>query len=240
MKNLFSVAVLLFVFVSAFAVSENTFEGTCLLEFKNEKGEISKLSVSVKDSLVLVKNVAGGNTKYASYVLNMNSNELITISKPDKKVAIKYPLNKLLALYEKNHLKEGYKVSSEISFKSTDKIKDEHGIKMTKYAGENDIYKSSFWLANTEFNFNELIPFLRLIGCWNEAQMDKGTIMEAEVIGKISKKISTVSVTLKKESISKGIFEVPKNFVQKNFVKLMEEEKGNKDLKMIIQTFAGF
>ena len=239
MKHLCSTIILLLC-TRFIAFSGNTFEGIYQVEYKNEKGEISKLSVSVKDSLVLLKSIAGGNAKYVSYILNLNSNQLIAVSKPAKKVAIIYPLNKLLTLYEKNELKEGYKINSEIPFKSTDKTKEEYGIKMTKYTGESNIYKSSLWLAETGFDFNQLIPLLRLIGCWNEAQVETGTIMEAEVNGKVSKKTSTLVVTFKKESLTEGTFEVPKNYLQKDFVKLMEEEKDNKDLKMIIQTFAGF
>ena len=239
MKYLFAVVILLFcIGVSAF--SENTFEGIYQVEYKNEMGEISKISVSVKDSLVLLKNIASGNAKYASYILNINAEQMIAVSNPDKKVAIKYPLSKLLSLYEKNELKEGYRINSEIPFKPTDKIKEEYGIKMTKYTGESSIYKSSLWLAETGFDFNQLIPLLRLIGCWNEAQVEKGTIMEAEVSGKVSKKTSTIVVTFKKEPVSKGIFEVPKNYLQKDFIKIMEDEKDNKDLNMILQTFAGF
>lgn len=226
--------------IRALASGENTFEGSYTIEYKNEKGNTINLQVSVKDSMVVFKNIQGGHSKYSSYILNLNSNRLITVSKADKKVAIAYPLSKLLAMYEKENLKDGYRIYSDVVFKPTDKIKEEYGIKMTKYTGESLTHKFSFWLADTGFDFNQLIPLLRLIGCWNEAQVTKGTIIEAEVTGKVSKKTSSVVVVFRKEFLSNSIFEVPKNYLQKDFVKLMEQEKDNKDLKVIVQTFAGF
>ena len=240
MKYYFSLMLLFSFSLLCVASGENTFEGTYTIEFNNEKGKTTNLLVSVKDSMVVIKNIQGGHSKYSSYILNLNSNRLITVSKADKKVAIAYPLNKLLSMYEKENLKDGYKIYSDVIFKPTDKIKEEYGIKMTKYTGESLTHKSSFWLADTGFDFNQLIPLLRLIDCWNEAQLNNGTIMEAEVTGKVSKKTSTVVVVFRKEFLSSSIFEVPKNYLQKDFVKLMEEEKNNKDLKVIVQTFAGF
>ncbi len=240
MKYCFALTMLLLLSTIAFAAGENTFEGTYTIEFKSEKGKTTNLLVSVKDSMVVIKNIQGGHSKYSSYILNLSSNKLFTVSKAEKKVAIAYPLNRLLSMYEKENLKDGYKIYSDVTFKPTDKIKEEYGIKMTKYTGESTIHKSHFWLADTGFDFNQLIPLLRLIDCWNEAQANKGTIMEAEVTGKVSKKISTVVVVFRKEFLSNSIFEVPKNYLKKDFVKLMEEEKDNKDLKVIVQTFAAF
>lgn len=240
MKYYFALLMVLSLLTTTLASGENTFEGTYTIEFKSEKGKTTNLLVSVKDSMVAIKNIQGGHSKYSSYILNLNSNRLVTVSKAEKKVAIAYPLKKLLSMYEKENLKDGYKIYSDVNFKPTDKIKEEYGIKMTKYTGESPTHKSSFWLADTGFDFNQLIPLLRLIDCWNEAQLNKGTIMEAEVTGKVSKKTSTLVVVFRKEFLSNSLFEVPKNYLQKDFVKLMEEEKDNKDLKIIVQTFAEF
>ena len=240
MRNYLSLTVFLLFTILVSASNKGSFEGTYTVSFKSDRGELTEMNVIVKDSLVLLKNIKGGNTKYSSYLLNLNSDRLVTISKPEKKVAIIYPFQKLLNFYERNNLKDGYKTTSDIVFKATEKTKEENGVKMTKYTGENLIEKSTFWLAETGFNFNQLIPFLRLIGCWNDAQIKNGTIMNAEVTGKVTKNTSTATVTFKKGIPAKSLFEIPKNYLQKDFVKLMEDEKNNKDLKMVIQTFAGF
>lgn len=230
-------------FALAFCVngfSKEIFEGTYSLTFKSAEGRVSKLDILVKDSLVLVKNTEGGNPKYAYYIIDYRTGELTTVSQPDKKVAIVYPISKLLALYEKNKLKDDYKMSSEILAKPNGQLKEEYGINMAKYIAEDKAEKVSFWYSETSFDFNQLIPFLRLIDCWNSAQMPKGTIWEAEMMNKGSKKISSVVLTFKNEFIAENIFEVPANYIKKNFVKLLEDERKNKNLNTIVQSFAGF
>ncbi len=223
-----------------FTFAQNSFEGSFDVEYRNEKKEVSKLAIKVKDNWVHLKNTQGGIAKYDYYLLNLESGEFYTVSTKDKKIIIKYNLEKLLEFYEREGLKEGYKQTSDIEFKSTDKTKDENGNKLTKYTGENEIYKAAFWLSNSAFNFNQLIPLLRLIGCWNGVQAGEGVIFRTETNNKISKRESTVLVSIKKEPVSKSIFEFPKDYQLKDFSKLMDENKNHTDLKLIIQTFAGF
>ena len=110
----------------------------------------------------------------------------------------------------------------------------------TKYAGETDFQKASFWHSSYSFNFCELIPVLRLIGCWNNIQAVDGIITSGEEFNKASKNESTVAVTVRKETVSKDVFKLPGNYLQKDFIKILESEKNNKDLNLIVQTFAGF
>lgn len=233
------VALLCFTF-SVTCFSKEIFEGTYSLTFKNTNGHISKLSISVKDSLVHLKNIEGGNPKYSHYIIDYRTGELTTVSQPDKKVAIVYPLYKLLELYERNKLKDGYKVNSETAYKPSGQLKEEYGIKMTKYTAEDKTEKTSFWHSESPFDFNQLIPFLRMIDGWNSAQMPKGTIWETEVTNKGSKNMSTVVLTFKKEFIADKIFEVPQDYLRKDFVKLIEGEKMNKQLNTIIKAFTEF
>jgi hypothetical protein len=171
--------------------------------------------------------------------LNLRTGELLTVSTPDKKVAIKYNLDQLLGYYDHNKLKEGFRKNYEFTFKISDKTKADNGLKLSKATAENESGKITAWLAETEVPLEQLIPFLRLIGNWNEAQGAPLTIMEAEVNVK-GKKETSVKVTVRKEAISAEAFGVPKNYLVKDFVQLMEEQKANKDLNTIIQTFAGF
>ena len=88
---------------------------------------------------------------------------------------------------------------------------------------------------------NTLIPFLQLLGNWNDANSSvKNQIFEAEVSSKVSKKESKVKVTVTNEPVAKEMFVLPKTYLLKDFSKLMNEERDNKSLKTIIQTFAEF
>ncbi|MFN8322011.1 MAG: hypothetical protein U0T74_05085 [Chitinophagales bacterium] len=238
MKKLF--LNLLFILLGLYLSAQTAFEGTLTVTYKNDKGVASKTEVKVKDQLVYLKNITGGVAKYDYYVLDLTTREFFTVSKSDKKVIIKYHIDKLLELYDKNNLKEGFSIKSPISFKSADKTKEEDGLTLSKYFGETDFQKASFWHANFSFNFCGLIPVLRLMGCWNNIQASDGIITGGEEFSKAGKSESTVAVTIRKETISKDVFKLPESYLRKDFIKLLESENGNKDLNLIVQTFAGF
>jgi hypothetical protein len=81
---------------------------------------------------------------------------------------------------------------------------------------------------------------LRLLGCWNMAQAAEGIIVSAEATNKVSKRESTVAVAVKKQPVTKDTFAMPKAYLQKDFARLMETEKANKNLKSFVRDFAGF
>src|SRR5438105_4571012 len=113
MSRRFSLVPLIVLFFTSF--SQSGFEGIFAVEYKNEKGESTKMNVKVKDKMVYLKNTEGDNGKYDYSVLNLHKRDFYTVSKPDKKVIIKYNLDKLLEIYEKEDLKEGYKRNSELN-----------------------------------------------------------------------------------------------------------------------------
>jgi hypothetical protein len=239
MKNFSSL--LLLILLSGFLFSQVPFQGTFTVAFTNEQKETNRLEVKVRDTLVYLKSISEQPTKYDHYILNLASRDFYTVSGPDKKVTIKYNLDKLLALYEKEQLKEGFTVKSPIAFQPADKLRRDQEAVLAKYSGENEIYKAIFWL-NTEppFNFNQLIPLLRLLGYWNAAQVDEGMIASAEATNKVSKRQTSVLVTLHKEPVSKETFSLSKGYLEKDFAKLMEADKDQKDLKLLVKTFAEF
>ena len=112
---------------------------------------------------------------------------------------------------------------------------------MSKYTGETDLRKATVWVGESIAPINSLIPFLQLLGNWNEADGSfKNQILETEVGSKVSKKESKVKVAVTSEPVAKEMFILPKTYLLKDFSKLMKEERNNNNLKTIIQTFAEF
>ncbi len=231
---------LLFVFLmlQQFAFAQSAFEGTLAITHKNEKNQSTVTEVKVKGKEVYVKQTQNGNKKYDHFVVNLATRELFTVSTESKKVIIKYNLDSLLAFYERENLKEGYTRNYPAEMKLTDKATEKDGVRLTKFVAETNLVKITGWVSDAKTPMNELIPFLRLIGSWNEAQ--GGNITEAETAYKVGKRESSVKVVLKTETISKDIFSLPKGYELKDFSKIMEEQKGNKELKTIVQTFSEF
>ncbi len=239
MTKIFSSLLLLLFSVTIFA--QTSFEGTLNVFYTNEKGESILCEIKVKGDDVYIKQNENGNKKYDRFVINLQSRELFTISAHDRKVVIKYHLDSLLSYYDRNNLKEGFVLNPAFGFKAADKTKTDGATSMAKYTGETNLSKATIWVGESTAPINSLIPFLQLLGNWNEADGSlKNQILEAEVSSKVSKKESRVKVSITKESVAKEMFVLPKTYLVKDFSKLMNDERNNKNLKTIIQTFAEF
>ncbi|MCX6198486.1 MAG: hypothetical protein NTY88_04575 [Bacteroidetes bacterium] len=239
MKRTLSVFLCLFIF--SFLEAQNSFEGTLNVLYTNDKSETVLCEIKIKGDDVYLKQVQNGNAKYDRFVINLKSRELYTVSAHDKKITIKYQLDSLLNFYDRNNLKEGFSLNPKFNFKISDKAKTDEGISMAKYIGENETQKAVAWIGESTAPVNSLIPFLKLLGNWNETDGSfKNQIFETEVSNKANKKNSKVKVSITKEPVAKEMFVLPKTYLLKDFAKLMIEERDNKNLKMIIQAFAQF
>ncbi len=239
MKCVFTVFLSLLAF--SLLVAQNSFEGTLNVLYTNDKSETVLCEIKIKGDDVYLKQIQNGNSKYDRFVINLHSRDLFAVSKHDKKIIIKYQLDSLLNFYDRNNLKEGFSLNSKTNFKISDKTKTEEGISMTKYVGENETQKFVTWVGESFAPINSLIPFLKLLGNWNESDGSfKNQIFETEVNNKGNKKSSRVKVSVTREPIPKEMFVLPKTYLLKDFSKLMIEQRENQELKMIIQAFAQF
>lgn len=237
MKKIASTFFTLLLTVVLFA--QGAFEGTLTVTYKNEKDDNVVAEIKVKDKQVYIKQTLNGNKKYSHFIVNLQTRDFYTVSNADSKIVIQYNLDKILEFYETNKLKEGYKRNSGLALKATDKTKEENGQKLTYATADNDNLTATAWLSESNAPISELIPLLRVLGNWNDAQSSKA-IVSADVTNKADKKTTTLKVSVKKETVNASTFELPKGYAVKNFAALMEDQKGNKDINMIIQSFAQF
>src|ERR1043165_1487613 len=107
MRGIFSVSAVLLV---NFLMAQNNFEGIFSVEYQNENKEISVVEVRVKDQLIYLKNTRGGVARYDHYLMNLSTREFQAVSTASKKVVMKFDIDKLMDIYEKDQLKEGFKV----------------------------------------------------------------------------------------------------------------------------------
>lgn len=222
-----------------FLSAQKSFEGALTITYQTDKEPAVVTEVKIKGQQVYIKQIQNGNKKYDFFVLDTLTKDFYTVSAADKKVVIRYNYQTLTQFYELNKLKAGYHTNYNFSFKQTDKIKEENGVKLTRATGETEHLKADVWITETDILLAELIPVLRLIGSWNQAE-GINTILEAEVSGKNTKAQSTVKVVVKKEDVSKDAFKLPKGYLEKDFGRIMEEEKANSKLATIVQSFASF
>lgn len=215
-------------------------EGVYTIHLSSEREKTITTEVKIKGHLAIIKQTKNGNPKYTSLIIDLKSRELFTVSTPDKKVVVKYHLDSLTAFYERNEIKEGYRANPAADYKSSEKTKEENGIKMQRYIGETTTRKLEIWQGDGHTSFVQLLPLLRLIGSWNEAQNGPNMIWEAVVNNKTSKKETRVVVRYTQQNIQTEAFELPKDYLQKDFSALMKENCRNPQLVTAIQAFTGF
>lgn len=239
MKYLFSVSLLLLTLLHLHA--QTGFEGSIDVYYTNSQNSTVICDIMIKGDEAYLKQNENGNSKYDRFVINLKSRELFTVSTASKKVIIKYQLDSLLNFYQKHQLKENFEVHPTFNYKNAGKTKHDNGREMTKFIAETDTKKVTVWEAPSTAPLHDLIPFLRLLGNWNEADGQfGGQIFEATVSNRVSKKETTVKVTVTREPVAKEMFILPKTYLQKDFGKLMNDSRNNPMLTTIIQTFAEF
>ena len=216
------------------------FEGTIKVSFTNEKSATTIADIKVKGKQVYIKQTQNGHKKYSGFIINLDKRELYTLSQPEKKVCIKYNYDSLLNYYQREGLKDGYVKNYDLELKETDKTKKEGDNNLVKAVGENNFVKITAWLSDAKTPLNDLVPFLRLLANWNETEGGTKLVTEAEVNNKVSKKESKLKVEVKKETVAKETFDLPKDYVQKDFATLMVQQKGTKELRTVIETFGEF
>lgn len=237
MKNVLLLFLLLF---SAGTFAQYSFEGSVTISFKNGSNS-SAADIKIKEYLVLIRQTENPIRKYNYFLVNLNTRSLETVSLKGTAVVIHYHLDSLLRYYEDNDLKEGYKTDYGISLRETDKAISEGNAKMVKAVGDDNVRKVTAWLVDEKVPLNEIVPLLRLLGNWNEAQSNsKKIILQADVFNKISKKETSVKANYYKEKLPDTLFDLPKNVLRKDFAQLMQNYKGKDELKVLIQTFGGF
>lgn len=223
---------LLLFMASVSLTAANAFTGVVRIDYENGTTK-THTDLYFKGDSVYVKQTAGGNEKYDYFLLNLKTRELYTVSKDDKKVAVKYNFDKLIDFYAANNLKKGYAKDYGITYKLNEKTQ--------AYTGEKNGIKVSVNVQESSAPVNQLIPLLRLLGSWNEADGStfKNTIIKSESEGKGGNKQSVV-VTITNESYTGKSFSPPANYAVKDFTTVMEEKKNTEELKTIIGAFAGF
>ena len=227
MKKVWLLLVIVFAFYAAHA-----FTGAVKVDYENGNAK-THADIFFKGDSVYIKQTVGGLEKYDHFLLNLKTREFITVSKTDKKTAIKYDLDKLIDYYDANNIKKGYAKNYGITYKFNEKT--------DSYTGEKNGVKVSVNVQETNTPLNQIIPLLRLLGNWNEADGStfKNTIIKSESEGKEGNK-QLVNVVVTNENYTGKSFSVPANYTLKDFTAIMEEKKNTEELKTIIQAFAGF
>lgn len=225
-----------FILLSATSFSQQVFEGTATVILKTGKDKQVVTEITAKGELFYLVQKQNGNAKYSGFILNTKNRELITLSDTSKKIALQYHLDSLIRFYVSHELKDGFSPYTLPAFTYSDKTKPAGG-----YVAETTLHNLTVWIAENAFQVNSIIPFLQLIGSWNEANGSfKNQIFKAEVYYKANKKKSEVTVQTKTAQVDAGLFQIPTTYTVKNMAQLMSENQNSPEIISAVKTFTEF
>ena len=201
------------------------FEGTLKIEYKDESGGVNKADIMVKGDSFFINREIGGNDKYDSYILDAQHHNLICMSFHTPKTAVAFDIEKVLTLYEKNKLKEGFKMHYTIPYKTTDVVRPISDVNATEKKGSDTKANYEIWVAAVKINYGALLPVLRIAGFWNELEDGNNVILEGNVQNTKMSKHSIVNVILSKSKVNSSSFSVPKDFQTVDLNKFMNRSE---------------
>lgn len=216
--------------------SQPVFDGTATVILKTTKDKQITTEITAKGELFYMVQKQNGNPKYSGFILNTKKRELITLSDTSKKIALQYHLDSLISFYVRHELKDGFNPYVLPPFTFSDKTKPAGG-----YTAETTLHNQTIWTAENQFQINTLIPFLQLVGSWNEANGSfKNQIFKAEVYYKANKKKSEVTVQAKAAKVDINLFQIPASYTIKNMGELMNENSATPEIISAVKTFTEF
>ena len=231
------------IFIAALVCSlahGESYEGVLKIEYKDESGKSNSAEIFIKGDKYFIKKVAGGCEKYSAYLLDAKTHNLSCMSDHTPKTAVVFNTDKVLALYEKNRFKPGYKMHESQAYKPISSTKQISEITVSQKKAALDTMAFEAWTAEIKVDFHTLIPVLRIAEFWNKLEDGSNAILEGKTTNIRTTKTSTVSITLTKMQISDKLFEVPKEFQVVDLNKFIIEQASSPKLGDLVRAFAGF
>ncbi|MDW8419939.1 MAG: hypothetical protein RML37_11050 [Chitinophagales bacterium] len=233
----------IFIAVAAAALTNPLFsfcqpatEGIATVTYKTAKDIKVITEIAAKGDTFRITQKQNGSPRYSGFIVTLSSRTLITLSDTSKKIAIQYHFDTLLHLYAAHGLKEGYEPFRYPDYSFSVKVKPSGA-----WVAETPLHHHTVWVADNGFFINPLIPFLQLIGSWNEANgAFQKPVQQTEVIYKANKKKSEVVVTFQPTRLRADEFRIPDNYTLRDLGAWINENRRLPDVQEVVRNFAGF
>ena len=237
MRNLFLIFLLAFISTQ---IQAQSFEGLLQIDYHNEAGGRNAVDVYVKGDKFYIKKVYGGCDRYDAYIYDTKTHMLSCLSPVSPKTALSLDIDKVLDIYEKKQLKPSYKIHMSHAYTasaSSKKISNFNAVQ--KKASDADA-TYEIWTTDLRINYSALIPLLRVIGFWGDAEDGNNTILESKTVNRKTSKISTVTVTPAKTKVEDNMFKIPQDYQQVDLDKFLVNEYKSPRFGDLVKAFTGF
>jgi uncharacterized ParB-like nuclease family protein len=237
MRKFLSIFLLIIVYTSGHAQS---FEGILQIDYRNESGARNAIDVYVKGTKFYMRKVFGGCDRYNAYIFDTRTRILSCLSPQSPRTALSLDIDKVLSIYENKQLKPGYKIHVDHAYTVTSiskKIADISSVQK-KAADQDATYE--IWTADLKINFGDLIPILRVIGFWGDAEDDDNAILESKTVNKKTSKYSTINVTPVKSKVDDSVFIISDSYQFVDLDKFLVNEYKSPRFGELVKAFTGF
>jgi len=89
-------------------------------------------------------------------------------------------------------------------------------------------------------NFGELIPVLRMVGFWGDAEDSSNVILESKTVNLKTKKSTSVAVLPIKKKVDNSLFVIPQDYQQVDLDKFLVNEYKSPRYGDLVKAFTGF
>ena len=214
---------LFLILICSFTYAQS-FEGILQIDHRNEAGIRNAVDVYVKGDKFYIKKVIGGCGRYDAYIYDTRTRTLSCMSPLAPNTALSLDIDKVLSIYEAKQLRPGFKTHISRPYTPSAKSKKIAEIKVIqkKTATQDTTYE--IWTAQLDINYIDLIPVLRVIGYWGDAEDGNNTILESRTVNKKTAKTSTINVTPLTIKVEKSLFIIPQEYQQVDLDKFLLNE----------------
>ena len=237
MRKLLSFSLTLFFYTY---ISAQSFEGVLQIDYRSEAGGRNAVDVYVKGDKFYIRKVYGGCDRYDAYIYDTKTRMLSCLSPVSPKTALKLDLDKVLDIYETKQLKPNFKIHIHHSYTSSTASKNIGNINTIQKKASDQDASYEIWVADLKINYSALIPLLRVIGFWGDAEDGDNVILECKTTNKKTSKTSTISITLAKSKVEDSIFNIPQAYQQVDLDKFLVNEYKSPRFGDLVKAFTGF
>lgn len=221
-------------------IAAQAFEGLLQIDYRGIAGNRSAVDVYTKGNKFYIKKVYGGPDRYYGYILDTKMRTLCCLSSQSPRTALIMDIDKVLNIYERKQLKPAFQIHTNYRFDTTSVSKKIGGINALKKTLTTDSTAIEIWISNLDINYNDLLPVLRVIGCWGDAEDDNNCILESKITLKRNGKASTTSTSAVKSKVDDSIFVIPDSYQIIDLDKFLVNEYKSTRFGELVKAFTGF
>lgn len=230
---------LLFGFIY-YQAGAQAFEGMMQIDYRSLSGSKSAADIYVKGNRFYIKKVYGGPDRYEGYIFDAGTHTLTCLSPQSPKTALSFDINKILGIFESRQLKPSFQIHKAWVYQATSVSRKTDAGQCTEKKAIAQDTLSVICTKQMDINFQALVPVLRLIGYWGEAEDSNSVILDSKVTIRHTPKNSTSSLNLIEMKVEDAAFKIPENYQQVDLDKFLVNEYKSPRYGDLVRAFTGF